>query len=396
MAPLHISLLTAGKDPHYALGLLGALTDRGIRVDFIANDAMRSAAAAAHPLVNYLNLRGDQRREAGLWAKSARLLRYYSKLIRYAVGPAPTLFHILWFNKFEWLDNTLLILLYKAKGRRLVYTVHNVSTAGRDGRSNWLNEWSLRFLYRNVDHLFVHTGLMKRELIERFGALAEKISTVPFPVNDVTPRSELDKPAARRALGLDPDERVLLFFGNIAPYKGVEDAVSAVARLPADLRSRIRLLIVGRIKDCPDYWRSVVSLADDLGVSDRIVHRTEVVPEEEVGLYFRAADVLLLPYRKIYQSGVLFLSYNQGLPVIAADVGALRESVVEGETGFVYAAADPEDLARKIESYFESPLYRDLEVRRGSIMDYVRERHSWARVAGDACGIYERLNGASA
>ena len=73
--------------------------------------------------------------------------------------------------------------------------------------------------------------------------------------------------------------------------------------------------------------------------------RAEYIPDDETELYFKAADVLVLPYRHIYQSGVLFLGYSFGLPVLAADVGALKEEIVEGKTGFVFKPEDSVDLA---------------------------------------------------
>ena len=95
-------------------------------------------------------------------------------------------------------------------------------------------------------------------------------------------------------------------------------------------------------------------------IADRVVAKIEHVPDEETELYFKAADVLILPYTHVFQSGVLFLGYSFGLPAIAADVGSLREEIIEGETGFVFKPRDSSDLARKIQNYFNSELFRNL------------------------------------
>ena len=121
--------------------------------------------------------------------------------------------------------------------------------------------------------------------------------------------------------------------------------------------------------------------------------RAEFIPDEETELYFKAADVLVLPYTHIYQSGVLFLGYSFGLPVIASDVGALRQDIVENKTGYVFKAEDPADLARNIERYFASELYANLNSHRQEIRDYATERHSWDMVSEVTRDVYARLLG---
>ena len=94
--------------------------------------------------------------------------------------------------------------------------------------------------------------------------------------------------------------------------------------------------------------------------------RGDYIPDEETELYFKAADVLVLPYRHIYQSGVLFLGYSFGLPVLAADVGPLKDEIVEGKTGFVFRPEDSVGLATTIEQYFASDLFANLTISKGN------------------------------
>ncbi len=108
-------------------------------------------------------------------------------------------------------------------------------------------------------------------------------------------------------------------------------------------------------------------------------------------MYFTAADVLALPYREIFQSGVLFLGYSFGLPVVATDVGELKKDIVEGRTGFICRPRDPESLAAAIETYFQSDLFRELKNRRQEIRDYANARHSWSEVARITRAVYREL-----
>src|SRR6185312_12410571 len=115
------------------------------------------------------------------------------------------------------------------------------------------------------------------------------------------------------------------------------------------------------------------------GIGDRVITKIEYVPDKETELYFKAADVLILPYTHVFQSGVLFLGYSFGLPAVAANVGSLKEEIIEGETGFVFKSRDSSDLARNIQNYFNSELFRNLGNRRAEIQAYANEQHSWAR-----------------
>jgi glycosyltransferase involved in cell wall biosynthesis len=123
----------------------------------------------------------------------------------------------------------------------------------------------------------------------------------------------------------------------------------------------------------------------------RIIQRIEYIPDEEMEWYFKAADVLVLPYTDVSQSGVLVLGYSFGLPVIAADVGSLREDIVEGRTGFLCKPRDPVDLAKAIEMYFQSDLFKALDRRRQEIRDYAGKRYSWEIVSQMTRRVYQEL-----
>src|SRR5262249_23214486 len=152
-----------------------------------------------------------------------------------------------------------------------------------------------------------------------------------------------------------------------------------------------RVIIAGRPKGFEEYWAGVRQRIESAGITARILQRIEFVPDAETEIYFKASDALVLPYRHIFQSGVLVLAYSFGLPVIGADVGSLREDVVEGRTGFMFRPEDPDDLARAIERYFASDLYRELAARREEIRRHARARHSWETVARLTRGIYAAL-----
>lgn len=389
-----VALLTGGGDKHYALGLAAALTTEGILLDFIGSDDLSVPELLNNPRVNFLNLRGDQRPEASLIAKVQRVLKYYVRLIHYAAAARPKLFHILWHNKFQFFDRTLLMLYYKSLGKKITLTAHNVNAGKRDCSDTWVNQLSLRIQYRLSDHIFVHTKKMKSELVSDFCIAESKVSVIPYGINNAVPNTSLSSAEAKRQVGVSSSDKTMLFFGNIAPYKGLEYLIVAFTEL-APRCSDYRLIIAGKPKGCEDYWRQIQQVMARSDIRDRIIERIEYILDEETELYFKAADVLILPYTHIFQSGVLFLGYSFGLPVIASDVGSLREEIIEGKTGFVFKPRDPSDLVRTIERYFESQLFRELESRRREIKQYANERYSWDKVSAITATVYSNLLPAS-
>jgi glycosyltransferase involved in cell wall biosynthesis len=359
-----------------------------VSIDFIGSDFLRCPELEANPLVTFLNLRGDNRPDACFAEKVWRVLRYYIRLLRYAATSRAKIFHILWNNKFELLDRTALLIGYRLCGKRLVMTVHNVNIHKRDGNDSVINGLSLRMQYRLMDHLFVHTEQMKRELTTDFGVATARISVIPFGVNSTVPDTSLSAAEARVRLGLRADDKVVLFYGNIASYKGLEYLVEAVAQLAGEMPD-LRLVVAGRPKGEESYWAGVERKIHALGIGPRLLLRIEYIPDADTEVYFKAADVLALPYTQIFQSGVLFLGYNFGLPVIASDVGSLRKDIDEGKTGLVCQAQNTQELAKAIRCFFSSALYRDLGSSRQRIRVFAQEHYSWSEVARKTVAAYE-------
>jgi glycosyltransferase involved in cell wall biosynthesis len=312
------------------------------------------------------------------------------QLIGYAANAKPKLFHILWNNKFQLFDCTVLMVYYRLLRKKIVLTAHNVNAGKRDSNDSWLNRMSLKIQYSLCDHIFVHTEGMKTEMISEFGILEDKISVIPFGINNTVPNTSLSRAQAKRQLKISKDDKVLLFFGNIAPYKGLEYLIAAFGGLLKRDRS-YRLLIVGKPKGPESYWKKVRQSIASSGAQDRVIEKIEYVPDEETELYFKAADVLILPYTHIFQSGVLFLGYSFGLPAIAAAVGNLKEEIIEGDTGFVFKSKDVSDLADKIDRYFNSDLFHYLESTRAKIQTYANERYSWDKVTAVIMAVYSQL-----
>jgi glycosyltransferase involved in cell wall biosynthesis len=202
-----------------------------------------------------------------------------------------------------------------------------------------------RAVLRHADLLVVHAshqteqlaalGLGDRPVLEAFHPrfAASDLCRLPTP----------EQVAAERARQGDP-ELSLLSFGAIRPYKGIDLALEALARLAPDLR--VRLTVAGVFWDGGEELRHRVSA---LGLQDRVELCDGFVSNEQAALLFSAADASLLPYRSASQSGVVQLSFAYGRPVIATAVGGLAEAIKDGENGILCPASDVGALAAAIE-----------------------------------------------
>jgi glycosyltransferase involved in cell wall biosynthesis len=170
-----------------------------------------------------------------------------------------------------------------------------------------------------------------------------------LPIYDAFPSEIMESALAKKSLGLDGP--VMLFFGFVRQYKGLEYLLRA---MPEVLRNvQVKLLIVG------EFWedrKTYLEAIEELGLQGNVVIMDRYVPNEEVGLYFSAADVVVLPYVDATQSAIVSLAYAFDKPVITTDVGGLPEVVRDGETGLVVPPRDDKALAEAIVHFFAEGL----------------------------------------
>ena len=392
LSRIEMALLTGCQDRHYSFGLATALASKGVVVDIIGSDELDSPELHTTENLRFLSFRTGQGNGASLPQKVKKVLIYYSRLLRYVGRSRAKILHILWNYKLELLDRTILMLYFKVVGKKVVLTAHNVNQARRDGTDSWLNRITLRIQYRLCDHIFVHTPKMKHELCHDYGVAEDAVDVIRYPINNAFPDTDLTPAEAKRNLGLKEDEKAILFFGRIVPYKGIEYLLDACRLLVSDKQAKYRLIVAGEPKKGSEqYLHQIQSSVKGNFDQGQVILRMEFIPDADMELYLKGADVLVLPYKEIFQSGVLFMAYSFGLPVVATDVGSFREDIVEGRTGFLCKPGDSADLAKAVERYFASELYRNLKVRRQELKEYASANHSWAAVAELTCDAYGEM-----
>jgi glycosyltransferase involved in cell wall biosynthesis len=214
-----------------------------------------------------------------------------------------------------------------------------------------------RNLFNMVHRVIMH-GNPETDLATRIGVDSQRLITAFHPLyNQFSPPDE-SRESIRHHLGLG--SKVLLFFGFIRPYKGLDLLLKAFCELSPKYDD-VSLLIVGEQFGCgaehiSEKDKFLNGRSPDDSIRSRIVWVDRYVANEEVGRYFTVADVLVAPYLSVTQSGPIQIAYAFDKPVIASDLPAFRECVSHGESGYLFERGNASDLARKIELFLGKPI----------------------------------------
>lgn len=260
---------------------------------------------------------------------------------------APDLLLIQWWTTF-WAPCfiTFLHRFHNLCPESIVIAVcHNVMPHERHIWDRWITKRTLS----PADHYIVHSNEDRNKLLELIPEA--EIEVMGFPPYGSIIEDKPSKDSARDILGLDRDLPVVLFFGFVRPYKGLDYLLQAIDKIRQ--QQPVHLLIVGEFWDDKKIY---VEQIRKFGLSSHVTIIDRYVPNEKVGIYFAAANVLALPYVETSQSAVLHLSLDLHLPVIATRVGGLSESIVEDVNGLLVEPKDVDSLSCALFRYFEEDL----------------------------------------
>jgi len=232
----------------------------------------------------------------------------------------------------------ILIVFAKLLRRKVVVTVHDVEGFIEGKGSSCL----ANITYRFADRLIVHNQFSRAELISNLQVSAYRVVVIPHGnYRHVCPKI-IDRIAARKQLGWSQHEKILLFFGQIKGVKRLDLLLSALA-IVLKAQPHIRLVIAGKVADVPfaEYQMQI----DMLGISNNCTCLVRYIKNEDVPIFFAACDLVVLPYDRIYQSGVLLMSMSFARAVVVSDIPGMLEIVRDRESGYVFQNGNSIDLA---------------------------------------------------
>lgn len=235
----------------------------------------------------------------------------------------------------------------------------------------------IKYFVKNNDGFIVMSEKVKQDLLS-----IDKNAVSRHHVHPLYDHfgEQIDKEKAREKLGIPRDKKLLLFFGFIRKYKGLDLLIRTMYDLPDDYH----LIIAGETyEDFAPYQKMI----DDLNLSDKITLMVRYINDNEVPTLFSAADVCVLPYKSATQSGIVGISYNFDLPLIATKVGGLEEMIGNYGTGIMTERPDRDALKNAILKYFNE---NKIEDYKKNILKY-KKLASWESHAETIESLYNEI-----
>jgi glycosyltransferase involved in cell wall biosynthesis len=264
-----------------------------------------------------------------------------------------------WHPFFSFCHFTISFLIKKGYRNKILFITENfVSHEG-----HLIDKLLTRIGLKNASAFLTLSDKVEKEL--RSSGYQEKIYRSELPIFEFY-KSDISEENTKERLGYSPENKILLFFGYVRKYKGLDLLIEAIPDIIKEI-PEIRLLIVGEFyDDLSTYFERI----KDLGVSDYVKIVNKFIPNEEVGKYYLASDLNVLPYRSATQSGILNVSYGFLKPVLVTNIEGLSEFVKDGKTGIIIESISPAAIVKGVKDFFKLNGQIDFQ---GNIKDYIKE-----------------------
>lgn len=360
-------------DYKYTYSLANALKACGHDVELVIDDKQDNEYCQCKIYNQFLTSRKDI-------GKVRKVLNYcsaYRFIVEKAVREKFDIVHAQWFQ-LSPVDYFYLKKL-KKHGIKLVVSVHDILPFNEKKYDMFFH----KKLYETCNHIIVQAEVNRDRFAELFPECKGKISFIPHG-HFLDFVEKHDMKAAREYLNIPQDKIVLLFFGQIKKVKGVGLLLEAFGKL-AQKRDDLYLVIAGSV--WKDDFAPYQEIINKYQLSEEVL-KTDIrfIPDEEVGYFYSACDIAMMPYLDVYQSGVIHLVYAYEKPAVATAIAPFMEIVEDGVTGYLCQPNSTDDLMRTIErAVSEMERFNELG-RKGHLR--IKEKYSWEKISSRITELY--------
>lgn len=223
-----------------------------------------------------------------------------------------------------------------------------------------------KYFFNAVDSFICMSNSVKEDLLTVKPGAEHKLLFHPVYSNF---GEAIDKQEARKQLGIT-EERVILFFGFIREYKGLDTLLHTVALLKDEMN--IAVVVAGEFYSDEEKYKKIIR---ENGLENNVKLYNDFIPTNDVKKYFSCADVVVLPYKSATQSGIVQIANNFGKPIIATNVGGLGEVIKDGYNGYLVEKENPGALADAVRKFYNEGKENEFAANIKRELD----NYSWAK-----------------
>ncbi|MDD3245401.1 MAG: glycosyltransferase family 4 protein [Methanosarcina sp.] len=273
----------------------------------------------------------------------------------------------------------VILSICKLRGNKIIITIHNVTSHENNGFNQFLNRSILFF----GDHFIVHSSKNSEQLSEIYSIPKEIISLVPIGSSISYNTQVVSQNEAREKLKLPLEKKIILFFGHIREYKGLDVLLEAFATVTSEMND-ILLVIAGTPWEKWDKYEEIIQ---KYNLTENIKLFLQFIPSDDVKYFYHASDVVVLPYKDFTsQSAVGSVTLSFGKPLIVSNVGGLSEFVTNKD--FVVEPNNSCELADKILSVLRDEILLKILAEDSKKL---ADEYSWDKVADKTVSLYSKL-----
>lgn len=257
-----------------------------------------------------------------------------------------------WHPFFAFCHFTISELIKKKFRKKILFITENfISHEG-----NFIDKRLTEIGLKNASAFLVLSGVVEKEV--RLIANERRVYKTEHPIYDCYETHDTQSVFnMRKELGFSQEDKILLFFGYVRKYKGLDLLIDALPGIKASIPNA-KLLVVGEFYDSPDFYHEKIK---SLGITNDTTIINKFIPNEDVAKYNKISDLIVLPYRSATQSGILSVAYSFLKPVVVTNVGGLSELVEDKKTGIIINPDSPKEIANGVIEYFRLKDHVDFE-----------------------------------
>lgn len=373
----------SGKVILYDMALCEAISQekgQGINIEYFAPLYKEKPRCKTTRLLNLVPLK--YKNGEYLWKRAVKLIELvlnYLILLFLVAWSKPDVIHFQWFPLLEVCSGEHLavkMMRLLSKRTKMVLTIHNVYPHAFS--DNKKAQYAERFqkITKQMDAFIVHTEETKKEVITDFGIENDRVNVVHhgvFAPNNYTPKENK----------VQGNELNFIMYGNLSDYKGLDIFVEAISKLPEAYKKKVRGVIAGEMQN-----KELCKKLQEDSKGLNIEWYPYFLPEQELNERIDDANVIVLPYKQISQSGVLLLALYFRRYIITSDLPTFKETLHGFTDDMFFESENSDSLAQLIMRYVDGKIDTEKQMK---VIENLNEQYSWSLAAEKTIGVYGTL-----